>query len=65
MLAETAILSDAVATAIGNLILDLADIPRGIERAQRIHGVQGIVIIKDEKMGLWGNIKLCSIDTGS
>jgi ApbE superfamily uncharacterized protein (UPF0280 family) len=59
VLAETAILSDAIATGIGNLILESADIPRGIERARSIQGIRGIVIIKDEEIGMWGKIKLC------
>jgi uncharacterized protein len=56
--ADTAILSDAVATGIGNLILSPADFRGAIERAKIIPGVRGIVIIKDEEMGLWGNIRL-------
>jgi uncharacterized protein len=62
VLANTAILSDAVATAIGNLILSVSDIAPGIERARQVPGVRGIVIIKDEQMGLWGKIKLCRTD---
>jgi ApbE superfamily uncharacterized protein (UPF0280 family) len=58
VLAETAVLSDAVATAIGNLIMTAADITRGVEKAQGIRGVSGILIIKDEEMGLWGKFKL-------
>jgi uncharacterized protein len=59
VLADTAILSDAAATAIGNLIITSSDIPAGIERARNIPGIRGIIIIKDEEMGLWGNIKVC------
>jgi ApbE superfamily uncharacterized protein (UPF0280 family) len=59
VLANNAVLSDAIATSIGNLILTSSDIPYGIERAQRIPGIKGIVIIKDEDMGLWGDIKVC------
>jgi uncharacterized protein len=59
VLAETATLSDAIATSIGNLILKSADIPKGIEKAQEIPGTKGIVIIKDDEMGMWGNIKIC------
>jgi len=59
VLAENAILSDAIATGIGNLILQEADIASGIERAQKIPGIKGIVIIKGEIMGTWGDIKLC------
>jgi uncharacterized protein len=59
VLADTAVISDAAATAVGNLIIQPADIPLGIEQAQKIEAVRGIVIIKDEEMGVWGNIKLC------
>ncbi len=58
VLAETAVLSDAVATGIGNLIITTADIQLGISRAQNIPGVRGIVIIKGEEMGVWGDIQL-------
>jgi ApbE superfamily uncharacterized protein (UPF0280 family) len=58
ILAESAVLSDAVATNIGNLIITPADIPNGIAKAQIIDGVRGIVIIKGEEMGVWGDIKL-------
>lgn len=59
VLAETAVLSDAIATGIGNLILQTTDIPYGIEKALNISGIRGIVIIKDEEIGMWGDIKLC------
>lgn len=59
VLAEDAVLSDAIATGIGNLILQSQDIPYGIERARDISGISGIVIIKDDEMGVWGNLKLC------
>jgi len=62
VLADTATLSDAVATGIGNLILTPADIPQGIAKAQYIRGVRGIVIIKDEEMGVWGNLQLRPTD---
>jgi len=59
VLAETAILSDAIATGIGNLIIEASEIPKGIERAKNIPGIKGIVVIKDEEVGVWGDIKLC------
>jgi uncharacterized protein len=62
VVADTAILSDAVATAIGNIIITTDDIPEGIERACNISGVRGIVIIKDENMGAWGSVKLKRIE---
>jgi uncharacterized protein len=58
VLADTAVLSDAAATGIGNLIITPADIPQGISRAQKIAGVRGIVIIKGEEIGVWGALQL-------
>jgi uncharacterized protein len=65
ILADNPVLSDAVATGIGNLIITAADIPLGIQKAQVIPGVRGIVIIKDEDMGLWGNIQVCRTEVES
>jgi ApbE superfamily uncharacterized protein (UPF0280 family) len=58
-LSSSAVLADAAATAIGNLILKPDDIPGGIEFAQSIEGLTGVVIIQGGKMGLWGEVKIC------
>lgn len=57
--AQSAILADAAATAIGNRVSEPGDIDRALEFAKRIDGLGGVVIIKDESMGAWGNVKLC------
>jgi len=62
-LAKSATLADAAATAIANLIVEPGDIPNGIELAQSIGGLLGVLIIKDDKMGVWGEVKICQ--TGS
>ncbi len=59
VLSQSATLADAAATAIGNLIIQPSDIPGGIEFAQSIDGLKGIIIIKDDKVGLWGEVKIC------
>jgi len=59
VLAKSAALADAAATAIGNLIIHPDDIPSGIEFAQGIDGLNGVVIIHGDKMGLWGEVKIC------
>ncbi len=56
-------LADAAATAIGNLIKQPEDIPNGTELAKSIEGVTGVLIIKDDKVGIWGEVKICQ--TGS
>jgi ApbE superfamily uncharacterized protein (UPF0280 family) len=58
VLSKSATLADAAATAVGNVVVQPADIPRGIELARGIDGVTGVIIIKDDKMGLWGEIKV-------
>ena len=37
------------------------DIPHVIELAKGIEGLSGVIIIQDDKMGLWGEIKICQI----
>ncbi len=61
VLSQSATLADAAATAIGNLIIQPTDINRGIEFAQGIEGLKGVLIIKDDKMGLWGGVKICQL----
>ncbi|MFC2019979.1 UPF0280 family protein [Chloroflexota bacterium] len=65
VLAKAAALADAAATAIGNLIISPTDIPRGIELAQDIGGLKGVVIIKDDRMGLWGKVKIHKLEAGA
>ncbi|GAG56660.1 unnamed protein product, partial [marine sediment metagenome] len=33
--------------------------PSGIEFAQGIDGLKGVIIIQGDKMGLWGEVKIC------
>jgi len=63
VLSPSATLADAAATAIGNIIKQIDDIPRGIEFAQSIPRLKGLVIIIGEKIGVWGEVKLCPIST--
>ena len=51
-------LADAAATAIGNIVTEEGDIPRGIEFAKGVKGLRGVVIIKNDKIGLWGEVKV-------
>jgi len=59
VLSRSAVLADAAATAIGNLIIQPDDISKGVELARGIDGLTGLVIIKDDKLGLWGKVKIC------
>ena len=58
VLSKSATIADAAATAIGNLINQPADINSGIELAKDMKGVSGVVIIKDDDIGLWGKVRI-------
>ena len=62
-LAQSAALADAAATAIGNLIQQPEDINKGIEFARGIKSLKGVVIIKDDNVGFWGDVKICQTST--
>ena len=56
VISDSVLLADAVATAVGNIINTRKDIEKGLIYTQKIKGVKGVVIIKDDKIGLWGDI---------
>jgi ApbE superfamily uncharacterized protein (UPF0280 family) len=58
VLSHSTALADAAATAIGNLIGYADDIPRGIDLARSVEGIRGVVVIKDDRIGIWGDVKL-------
>jgi ApbE superfamily uncharacterized protein (UPF0280 family) len=61
VLSHNTALADAVATAAGNIIKSALDIDAGLEQIKTIKGLIGTVIIKDDKIGVWGDIKLVSL----
>ena len=61
LLSKSAALADAAATAVGNVVKERKDIELGLERGREIMGVLGALIIVEEKMGVWGNIKLTQL----
>lgn len=62
VLASSTALADACATAIGNAIKTEMDIDRGIELAQGIEGLKGVLLIKGEKMGMWGRLQITQVN---
>jgi len=61
LLSRSAALADAAATAVGNVVKEKKDIELGLETGREIEGVLGTLIIVEEKMGVWGNIKLIQL----
>ncbi|MFH1563858.1 MAG: hypothetical protein ABIF11_10660 [Nitrospirota bacterium] len=50
--------ADAAATKIGNLVKGKEDIEQALEFDKTVYGLKGVIIIKDDLMGVWGDIKL-------
>jgi ApbE superfamily uncharacterized protein (UPF0280 family) len=61
ILSPSASLADAAATSVGNVVRSPADLSRGLEKAQTIEGLTGVVIIMGEKLGAWGKVELIEI----
>ena len=61
ILSSSAILADAVATALGNMVKTKKDLRRISDVANTIDGVLGGVAIMDDEMAAWGEVELKAI----
>lgn len=58
LLSPSPFLADAAATAVGNRVKTENDIKSGIDFAKTIPGIDGIVIVKNDRLGVWGQVEL-------
>ena len=58
VLSKSAITADAAATAVANSISCKDDILKSIKHFRNCRGIDGLLIIKEDQIGLWGNIEL-------
>ena len=58
VVAASCSIADAAATSIGNLINSPADIESAISAGRRFEELSGIVVIVDEKVGMWGDLEV-------
>jgi len=58
VLSKSAITADAAATAVANSISCKDDILKSIEHFRNCRGIDGLLLIKEDQIGLWGNIEL-------
>ena len=56
VVARDAALADAAATQAANLVTTADDVDRAIERIAAIEGVEGVLIVKDDRVGLAGHL---------
>ncbi len=61
ILSPSALLSDAVATAVGNRVRTKNDIQSALDWVQKIPEVEGVLIIIGEQLGVWGKLELVTI----
>jgi ApbE superfamily uncharacterized protein (UPF0280 family) len=61
VLATSAALADAAASALGNRIQSGEDIPAGLEYVQLIPGVLGAAVVIGEHLGAWGELELVKV----
>jgi ApbE superfamily uncharacterized protein (UPF0280 family) len=58
VVSDSCALADAAATAIGNRIKTKKDISAAIEFGKQIEGVAGLVLIVEDKIGIWGDMEV-------
>lgn len=58
VLAESAALADAAATALGNRARDPSGITEALEWIMEVEGVEGALVVMGEKMGVAGGLRL-------
>lgn len=56
VVSKDAFLADAAATQVCNCVKQISDIQNTLEMAMKINGITGVLIIKDDKVGLAGNL---------
>jgi hypothetical protein len=56
IVAQDGALADAVATQAGNLVQTVDDVDAALERIARIPGVDGVLLVKDDRIGLAGRL---------
>ncbi len=55
---RSAALADAYASILGNMVKTKADLPLALDLAKSLSDLDGVLIIIENEMGIWGNIKL-------
>jgi len=64
ILAHSAALADAAASALGNRIQTADDIERGLAFIKHIPGLLGAAVVVGESLGAWGEVELVRVEEG-
>jgi len=58
VVARDAALADAAATAVGNRVKTRRDVDQALEAARSIAGIDGVLIVMRDRLGIWGDMEL-------
>lgn len=61
LIAPSAALADAAATAVGNLVRGPDGVRAALGAAQEIPGVLGAVVVRNGEVGVWGSVELVGV----
>ena len=61
VLSESCPLADAAATWIGNHIKRAGDLNKAVAQAHQVKGIEGVIVIRDRKIALWGALTVVKI----
>jgi ApbE superfamily uncharacterized protein (UPF0280 family) len=61
VLAPSATLADAAATALGNMVSTKDDIAAALEKVHHIPGITGALIILGDALGAWGELDIVEL----
>jgi ApbE superfamily uncharacterized protein (UPF0280 family) len=62
VVADSGSLADAAATALGNRIRHPKDIGTVLKEMEKVGGVQGVVAVLGETLGVWGDLRIVPLD---
>lgn len=61
VLARSCTLADAAATAVGNRVRGRDGVREGLAAARDIPGVLGVVVLRDGRLGAWGEVEIVGL----
>jgi hypothetical protein len=61
ILAQSASLADAAASAAGNVVHTPKDVKKGVGLAKKIRGILGAIVIKDDRLAAWGDVNIVPV----
>ena len=58
IVSPSCMLADAAATSVGNHVQTRRDIQQALEIGKKIKGVEGVIVIIKDKIGMWGDLEI-------